>query len=107
MRIWLNIMRLIMHHARHFLTGLNHESLLGKKTGLVTIALGIIQFVLVKGGCIDYIPRMSVPTVRLTETRCHWRKLFLPSTRSHDLYYHSHQSQLSKNVRHDESIARF
>jgi hypothetical protein len=41
MRIWLNIMRLIMHHARHFLTGLNHESLLGKKTGLVTIALGI------------------------------------------------------------------
>lgn len=62
------------NHARHFLTGLNHESLLGKKTGLVTIALGIIQFVLVKGGCIDYIPRMSVPTVRLTETRCQLEK---------------------------------
>ena len=40
MRIWLNIMRLIMHHARHFLTGLNHESLLGKKTGLGDYCFG-------------------------------------------------------------------
>ena len=69
MRMWFNFMRLIMHYARlckALFAWAESQKFAWKKTGLVTIAWGIIQFVLVKGrSCID--SKMPFPRSRQDE----------------------------------------